>query len=263
MPCHTLKDLLKSNELCDILDNEQYDRLLKYIDDNCFSELYLALSDEGVDLMKSCRVARRIMFDIDEINIIVPENMEELEPCCFENFYNLRNVKLPNKLLNIATSAFADCTVLDTVHIPDTVISVGEYAFQYCKCIDKLHFPTYLKLIPRGCCSNCHLLSDVRLDRFIERIEAFSFYNCYCLEEIDLPYNVDYIGPHAFRGSGLSKVEMHPGVKYIGSSAFDTTSEELQIRFYGTTQQWNSIKLGGPISKKSITVLCDDAPITV
>lgn len=186
-----------------------------------------------------------------------------------------------NRLESIGYRAFADCTSLKEVKIPDTVIELGNGAFSNCTALEKVTLGTELARIGigafAGCESlekmelakdnvnlileddclyskdkttlylmlpyreketysmpstvtdiaeyafwNCNNVKTISLSSHLEEIPDYAFANCKSLTGISIPYSVKSIGVKAFSDCvNLSTVNIPYTVSDIHNSAFD------------------------------------------
>ena len=81
------------------------------------------------------------MLDISEVQVT---DETELPIWCFVDVYNLREVKLPQKLKNISDCTFCNCSCLESVQLPCGLRKVGKGSFQNCPRL-KLEIPSEVK----------------------------------------------------------------------------------------------------------------------
>ena len=92
--------------------------------------------------------------------IIVSNGIESIENGAFGATVNLREVVLPNTLLNLQD--FQYCLALNTITIPDSVINIGASAF--CRsALTTITIPSNVKNIGRGAFSYCVGLKEIRI----------------------------------------------------------------------------------------------------
>ena len=103
-----------------------------------------------------------------------------LDSYCFSYNYNLKYVKLPNKLNALSTYAFYYCTNLKYVLLPEHITTIPDYCFSY-----------------------CNSLYYVNTNN-IESINSYSFQSTNCLKYLNLE-NTRVINNKAFAYSGIKK----------------------------------------------------------
>lgn len=110
----------------------------------------------------------------------------------------LQEVILPEGVVMIEDSAFADCINLRHVELPDSLLIIGDSAFY-----------------------NSQELTDVVLPPRLYAIGPSAFVDCRKLTSIDIPETVRYIGSEAFCNTGLTEVWWRPVFFETGVCVFD------------------------------------------
>lgn len=130
----------------------------------------------------------------------------------FARLPNLKYVKLPNTLKDMAPYTFAQCPALEEVVIPEGIEVIGELN------VGTMYQTTGYSETFRECVS----LKKITLPSTVKFIGYAAFTGCTSLEEINLPEGLLVIGDEAFMGCDkLSKVTMPASIYIIGNNAFD------------------------------------------
>ncbi len=141
----------------------------------------------------------------------------------FSNMFFLKNVELPETMIQIRGGAFANDYNLKEINIPDSVTYIGGEAFRNCFSLKNIHIPSNIK-----------------------EIRGNTFENCRSLEKVEIPDKVVRIGGHAFYGcSSLKEVKINPTskLKEIGSSAFRSCDNLYSIYLpYETEYNYRAFK---------------------
>ncbi len=117
----------------------------------------------------------------DNGTLEVPEGIEIIDNCAFENSRNLTEIILP-----------------------DTVKEIGQDAFACCLSLTSLRLPVGLKTIPQSMLRDSNSLRSITIPEGTEMIESLAFWKCENLEEAILPASLIRIGINAFADcSGL------------------------------------------------------------
>lgn len=168
--------------------------------------------------------------------ITLPATLKEIN-WGFPDNKNLRTVNLlgGNEMI-ITGSSFESCEALETVTMRNGIIELSSYCF-----------------------SECSNLKNVQLSPTLKTINSYAFNYCSSLETIKIPDSIEFIDYMAFRGAGLTEVEisgngeigenvfshcnnltkvtLHEGPKKIGSYAFEYCSSLKEITIPATVEQ--------------------------
>ena len=112
---------------------------------------------------------------------VIHKGVEFIAECAFWRCEKLKQVVIPNSVIDIGKSAFAGCKSLIEVIIPDSVTTIGSDAFAYCESMEKVVLPSSLTFM------------GVR-----------AFYGCYSLKQIiyrNHIFNVEEILPHVINAN--------------------------------------------------------------
>lgn len=72
-------------------------------------------------------------------NITIPNSIVSIAPTTFANWINLTNVIISDGVTSIGNSAFADCDNLITITIPNSVTSIGDQVFSSCGSLTNIY----------------------------------------------------------------------------------------------------------------------------
>lgn len=151
----------------------------------------------------------------------------------FSGMDNLKEIRLPNGLLEIPAFCFGCDDSLTSVDIPQSVSTIGEGAF-FCSGITEIQLPDSVKGLGDFIFSTCKKLKRVQLPKHITRIPLRTFSFCKSLTHIDVPSKVKSIGERAFEGtSALKSIRFRGKVNVIHPSAFkDSTIATIYAPWY-------------------------------
>lgn len=137
------------------------------------------------------------------------------------------SVYLPLSLRSIGSNAFKNHPSLEEVSIPKYVESVGYYAFQNCKSLKKVTYNPKANSLQYSNVTapflNCEKLETVIIGENVKAVPPRMFQKLPSLSKITIPSTVESIGSNAFLECGLKRVNLEPGLKVIGSYAFEKT----------------------------------------
>lgn len=148
---------------------------------------------EGIRRIGECAFCRCAVREL-----VLPQSLEVIEACAFENCKHLSEIVLPDKLVAIGANAFAGCDSLEAVVIPASVKELSENAFEGCDSLETVVFE----------------------GTEIKELSSFAFAGCSALREVTLPAKLETIGDGAFAGSGLKRIRFPETLKKIGGCAF-------------------------------------------
>lgn len=112
------------------------------------------------------------------------------------SFENLKDVKLPNGLLEIGEGAFFDCNNLMNIDLPEKVRLVERSAFSNTG-ISAINWPKNATSIPDGAFVYTNL-KEFTVPEGVTEINLQAFYGCTDLIKISIPRSVTYIGSDVF-----------------------------------------------------------------
>ena len=111
--------------------------------------------------------------------------------------------------------------------------------------IKSIDIPGNIKSIEREAFSNCKKLEDITFPVGLKDIGEQAFYGCTRVEFIDFPESLTTISDGAFMDcKSLISITIPTSVKSIGDDAFSFCPRLYEIRYNGTHQDWQKIKLG-------------------
>lgn len=175
----------------------------------------------------------RLLTEID-----IPDGVEIFEGAFFGNS-NLRQVNLPNDLINIPSSLFKNNYSLKNVNIPNTVIRIGSEAFSNTG-LSTIELPNNLEylggeafggtqikslVIPNtttylGPLSNMTHLETFNIPNQIEYLPNEFLLNNQNVIEFIVPNNIKSIGHYAFRNTNIENFLFNDNIETIGSGIF-------------------------------------------
>lgn len=155
--------------------------------------------------------------------VVLPPTLKKIGGYAFQGTA-LTSVNIPDNVETIKECAFNNARQLQEVHLPDSLTSLGTSAFEYCRSLRTIKIPTKLKVIPPYTFDACKSLQSVELHDSITGFGNHAFVNC-DLREITLPKSTSWVDNDAFSGNvNLSKVTLNEGLVNISDKAFYQTA---------------------------------------
>ena len=96
--------------------------------------------------------------------VILPDSVIEIGTFAFRYCTNLEKVQLSNNITTIENQTFAVCTNLTTINMPDNLTSIVEAAFSNCNKLDNIHIPGSVTSIGSSAFSGCTSLYNLTID---------------------------------------------------------------------------------------------------
>ena len=182
--------------------------------------------------------------------ISLPESVESIGGCAFQNCINLREVEIPGGITSVPASAFYYCSNLTSVKMTPRVKSIGAGAFSYCTKLETVEGMLSVESIGEGAFSNCSSLKEIRLPEGLWFIGSGAFSGCNALTYVEIPDSVTAFGTNSndyyeeyknagtfFNCTGLKSVRIGSGLKEIPGSTF------------GGCTALESVSIGGAVTK--------------
>ena len=141
-------------------------------------------------------------------SITLPEGIKTVGS--FTSCKNLKEVHLPDGLVEIMPRAFAACSSLESIHIPDSVTTIGYEAFTFCTSLKEVHLPA--SLTDLGYSAFDHTaLEYVDIPDGLTSLPEFAFSSIYAQPKyVNIPASVTEIDYDTFM-YGVSKLIVQPG----------------------------------------------------
>lgn len=169
-------------------------------------------------------------------HLVIPEGVNAIAGCAFENSESLMSVSIPGSVRVIGGLAFSGCSKLTECSIPDGVREIGAYAFNWCSALQKINIADSVETIGSHAFLGCASLFDVKLPANLKKIDTATFCGCISLTKLTIPYTVKEIGSQAFMECiSLEEVMLRKNVVSVGEGAFSGCTG-LQKIFVNNTE---------------------------
>ena len=164
--------------------------------------------------------------------VILPEGLLEIGDDAFDGCTRLQKVNFPSTLRRIGEAAFYYCEELTTDPIlPDGVREIGEAAFAYCNSITTAVIPGWVQAPGPEAFHHCQNLSRVTLKNGVRVLAEGVFAECTSLASLTLPQTLETIVSGALTTTGICAIHLPAAVKQVDPTAFLDTPylEELTV----------------------------------
>lgn len=201
------------------------------------------IADHRVVLPNTISIVDAALTGNAEIReLILPQSVKILRPCCFRNCKGLRSVNLqhvqmigagafdgcthlhditwPDNLYVLNAGAFYRCTSLRHARISGELNSIGALAFGNCDSLEFVEMSNSIRIIETGAFWDATHLTQIRLSDKLVTIADKAFLHCGALSQLELPATLRIIGDMAFKRCYGLRTTIHAGVKSIGNEAF-------------------------------------------
>ena len=134
--------------------------------------------------------------------------------------YNMHTLDLSGASLegNAVTENMFAATLYKVIKLPANISSIAAGAFSNSRRLQAVTLPAALTKIESNAFSGCSALSTVTFAKnsALTRIEESAFNGLSSLKSIELPASLEYIGPLAFAGTGLTSITIPDNVTELG-----------------------------------------------
>ncbi len=218
----------------------------------------LSVSLDMTDAIGTGEIEKDAFERTNLIKILLPKGIKKINEEAFYRCENLKEVSLPDGLVEIGEWAFDNSGITDVI-IPESVTTIGDYAFYCCEAITSISIPDSVITIGECAFDNCLSLSNVTIGKGVSKmasgvfgacenltnmvipanvkvIESSAFGSCINLSDVIIEDGVEEISEYAFGGTALSKITLPASVRKIGEQAFDTKYLET-VNYRGSRNQ--------------------------
>jgi|GEM_PF-5804225 len=223
------------------LDKFNIPKNVNYIESGAF--LYTKWHDNQKDEFVIIGNGVLVKYNGNDEILVLPSDIKYIDDYVFStSMYpdypspgkNIKEIILPDGLIEIRTSAFSDSNIKNFT-LPSSLEKIGRCSFMRCKEIEKIIIPDNVTSIDREAFMSCINLKNVVLPKNIKRIEINLFDGCLQLENIVIPNSVEYIGSSSFGWcENLKYVTIPPSVKKLELCAF-CSCENLKYLYIPST----------------------------
>lgn len=178
-------------------------------------------------------------FEIKSGIGIIPEGTLELKKDAFKDSLELTAVEIPSTVTKIGWDAFRGCVNLKSVIIPEGVKEISHCAFSGCTSLASIEIPASVSILGWGVFNGCKELASIKVAAgntvYDSREDCNAIIMTASNELLEgckatvIPSSVTVIGVCAFKGTGLSQIDIPDSVTTIKGSAFENCTDLTSI----------------------------------
>ena len=188
-----------------------------------------------------------IKYHGSEPYVTIPDGVEKIGKRAFRDCRELRQVTLPESLLEIEEEAFLLCVNLTRIHGGSHVIFIGKdvlarTAWYQFYSENETDWKEDFLFIGKVLVKARRNLRKAIIPEGTTMIAADAFYERVLLREVKIPSSVKYLGWRAFKGcSGLTAISIPESVKTIGWHCFEGCSRWLLYSWMRELRCWKMV----------------------
>lgn len=157
--------------------------------------------------------------------IKVPDSVTYIGSSAFADNYKLKKVQLPKNLTAVESNLFNRCEALGSIDIPRKVEYIGAYAFLGCISLKAVTLPDSVKEVQGYAFYDCYKLKDITWSAQLQSIGSCAFYKNYALASAKIPAKVKRIEDQAFGNcQGLKTIQFKNPSTKLGTAVFSNCS---------------------------------------
>lgn len=174
----------------------------------------------------------------------LPRSIQTIGWAAFSNCKNIKEIIIPEGIIEIAPDTFNSCVTLKKVSLPSSLTKIGYQAFSGCNYLSEINLPSNLTIIGEAAFANCVALKTIILPDSLTTIEKRAFANCSLIKEITIPENVKIISEGLFRDcSRLENIILHKKIEKIEKHAFLSCLNIINVYYPGSEEAWEQIDI--------------------
>ena len=163
--------------------------------------------------------------------VVVKDSTKIIANAAFINNYRLKEIELPEGIVEIGDNCFENCEALKKIDIKEGLKKIGENSFAGAG-VEEVKLPESITEIGYGAFNNCRDLSGINLPSGIERIAGYSFENTKYLNNIKPDeYGCKYVDNILLssENNGSSIIRIKAGTRLIAEQVFENRKDIEEI----------------------------------
>lgn len=162
--------------------------------------------------------------------ILLPDGVINIRDRAFLGCRNLTSIKFPPKLSSIGSQAFENCINLKSINIPEGVTQLNHRSFKNCEKLECIDLPLTLESIGYSCFEGCENLLSIKIPNSVIFLQNDVFKACSKLTRVDLSRAITHIEMHCFEDCiSLTSIELPTSLIYLAFGAFKNCSSLSSI----------------------------------
>ena len=150
--------------------------------------------------------------------------------------------EIPDSVVLIGETAFANSVNLIGIDIPDSVITIGRAAFAGCVGLTDVVIPDSVTSIEISAFARCSHLASVQIGNSVESIRDGAFAQCISLTSIVMPPGVTSIGRGAFADcTNLTAAIFQGNAPSLSSGAFNGVAPDFAVFYFDDAEGFDSL----------------------
>lgn len=118
--------------------------------------------------------------------IILPQGLIEILNGAFYGCEGLQGVNIPSSVIEIGKEAFALCSSLKSIEIPQGIYQIQNGTFLGCASVEEIIIPDSVKILGRAAFAECTSLKRVVIGKEIKEIDDLLFYGNVSIETFEV-----------------------------------------------------------------------------
>lgn len=185
--------------------------------------------------------------------IVLPDSLTHVGQGAFSNCINAKAVKLSEGMTEISAQMFNACKSLTRIEIHDGIEAIRSSAFYECIALEKVILPDRHILIEDSAFAFCSMMSGELQIEIPDAVPDFgerTFDSAY-VKVMVFPEGFSEVPARMFHQCiFLESVTLPGSVASIGENAFYLCIRLREIRFVGTSEEWERIKMPDDIREQ-------------
>ena len=235
---------------CPVLEKNEYDYVYYLGNENNPYHILHSIKDkylETYEIKDTTRIiyggAFRLCKRLKEITI--PDGVVEIGAGAFAGCGQLKAIAIPDSVMHVGSELFSGCEALESVTFCKGMTEIHDGMFYKCSALESLTLPDGITSIGMQAFEYCENLKSILIPDGVTSIGRDAFFGCSRLENVIIPDSVTSIGSFTFGLCiDLKSIVIGSGVKTLYYDTFGSL-ELKEIYYKGTEREWESLSYIG------------------